>query len=139
MTTSELVMDRRIVWNPTRLKEVDEAKAMIMQWKRLGHKIVLANGNLMERFRPALGEVIIKVEKTGKKVLKILSEKGDERIIWDKENGREALQAKNKFQELIKKGHTAYSVDVKGKRNRPITEFDVEAEEILMVPKTVKG
>lgn len=137
---SELVMDMRITWDSSRLKEIDEAKSMIMTHKRLGHEITLADGvTPMDRFLPSLEEVIIKAKKLGTRVMKILCEKGDERLTWDRENGTEALEAKKKFLELIEKGYTAYSVDVRGKKNRKIEEFDVDAEEILMVPKTAKG
>jgi hypothetical protein len=135
----ELVMDQRVVWDPRKLKEIDEAKKIIMDFKNKGHKILLADGSPMTRFNSSLAEVIVKVEKLKKSVLKILSEKGDERVVWDKDNGQEAKEAKVKFLELIKKGYTAYSVDVNGQKNQKIDEFDVDAEEILMVPKTVKG
>lgn len=137
MTT--LVMDRRIVWDSTRLKEVDEAKALVRQYRSEGHVITKADGTPLDRFIPSLEEVVIKAQKIAKSVMKILCEKGDERLVWDKENGKEAKEAKAKFEDLIKRGFTAFSVDPKGKKNRKIEEFDVDAEEILMVPKTAKG
>lgn len=132
-------MDRRIVWDSMRLKEIDEAKSEIMKFKRAGYEVILADGKPMERFNPRFEEVIVKARKVSKKVLKILCEKGDERIVWDKENGHEAKEAKAKFSEFLKKGYKAYSVDSKGQKNRRIEEFDVDAEEILMIPQTVKG
>jgi len=135
----ELAMDLRIVWDKTRLKEIDEAKAEIMKHKRMGYEILLADGKPMEKWSPLLEEVIIKAKKLGKHVMKILTERGDERLVWDKEDGNEAKQAKLKFIELIKKGYSAYSVGVDGKKNRKIEEFDVDMEEILMIPATVKG
>jgi len=139
MTTTELVMDQRVVWDQKRMKEVEEAKQFILKYKRKGHKILKSDGSVMERFNPALEEVIIKAERFARGVMKILSEKGDERLVWDMDNGPEAMQAKKKFNELLKKDYKAYSVDHKGKKNKRIEEFDVEAEEILMVPKTVAG
>lgn len=140
MSTAEMVMDERIVWDSMRLKEVDEAKSRIMQLKRQGHPVFLADGiTPMERFSSQLEEVVVKAKKLTKSILKILSEEGDTRLTWDRENGNEALEAKKKFTDLLKQGYTAYSVDVNGKKNRKIEEFDVDAEEILMVPKTVKG
>lgn len=135
----ELVMDQRVVWDSMSLKQVDEAKAKIREARAEGYEIVTADGKPLERFRPALEEVIIKAKKIGRRVMKILCEKGDERLVWDKENGHEAKEAKAKFVELIGKGYMAFSVDSKGKKNRRIEEFDVDSEEILMVPKTVKG
>ena len=136
---SELVIDRRIVWDPMRLREVDEAKSIIMGFLRQGYEILLGNGQRMERFRPELQEVVVKAQKTGMHTMKILSETGDDRIVWDKENGNQAKEAKAKFNELIKKDYKAYSVDSHGKKHAKISEFDLDAEEILMIPPTVKG
>lgn len=136
---NELVMDQRIIWDSKNLKEVDEAKARIMAFKRQGYEILLSTGVMMERFRPYYEEVIVKAKKIGKHVMKILCDKGDERIVWDRENGLQAKEAKVKFQELIGKSYSAYSVDSQGKKNMKIEEFDIDAEEILMVPPTAKG
>lgn len=136
---AELVMDQRIVWDSASMKQIDEAKSQIRLYRSQGYEIVTTDGKSFERFKASLEEVIVKAGKTGKRLMKILNEHGDERLVWDKENGQEAKQAKAKFVELLEKGYKAYSVDIKGKKNRRIEEFDVDAEEILMVPKTVKG
>jgi len=139
MGTAELVLNERIVWDSSSLKQVDRAKAQIMQRRREGYEILLDNGKPMERFRPHLEEVLVVAKKVGKKVMKILCDKGDERVVWDKENGTEAKQAKKKFLDLVKKGYKAYSVGADGQKNRRIQEFDVDAEEIIMIPPTAKG
>ena len=137
---TDLVMDRRITWDRARLKEIDEAKTMILKYRRMGYPVLKEDGTEMERFDPSLEEVLIKAQRImGKKTLKILNEHGDERLVWDMNNGREAKEAKKKFLDYINKGYKAYSVDTEGTKNRRISEFDVEAEEILMVPPTVKG
>lgn len=134
-----LVMDRRIVWDSKNKKEVEEAKKIILDFKRKGHTILRASGETMEFFRPYFEEVIVKAEKVHKNIMRVLCESGDDRIVWDKEDGYEAKEAKAKFSELVKKGYKAYSVDSKGQKNRRIKEFDVDAEEILMVPPTAAG
>lgn len=139
MSTTELIMDQRVVWDSTRLKEIDEAKSLIMRYKKQGYEIQLPDGTVMERFNPRLEEVVVKAKKVLKNVLKILNEKGDERIVWDKENGPEAMEAKKKFNEYLDKGYKAYSVDHAGNKKMRIEEFDVDAEEILMIPETVRG
>lgn len=135
----ELVMDRRVVWNSMKLKEIDEAKSVVMKFKRLGYEIVLSNGKPMEKFKPSFEEVIIKAKRVYRNILKILTEDGDDRLTWDRENGQQAKEAKAKFFEFLKKGYKAFSVDVKGEKNRRIDEFDVDAEEILMIPPTSQG
>lgn len=139
MISNELVMDQRIVWNKLNKKEIEQAKKMIMDFKRRGYELLKADGSPMVRFSPILEEVLVKARAVAKSVMKILTEVGDERLVWDKDNGREAKQAKKKFLELLKKGYTAFSVDQVSEKNRKITEFDVDAEEIMMVPETVKG
>ena len=134
-----LILDRRIVWDCNNKKEVEEAKKIILNFKKSGHKILLSNGNLMKYFRPSYEEVVIKAEKLFKSIMKILNDTGDERLVWDSNDGKEALQAKERFKKLIDQGYTAFSVNSKGDKKNRITEFDVEAEEIIMVPKTVKG
>ena len=135
----DLVMDERVVWNPMSLREIDEAKSRIMKYKRMGHQILLANGSPMEKFTAGLAEVVIKAERIAQHVMKILSKSGDDRIVWDKDNGKEAKEAKAKFTELLGKNYKAYSVDVNGKKHKRIEEFDVDAQEILMVPPTARG
>lgn len=138
--TENLVMDRRIVWHANSLKQIDEAKAIIMGYKRKGYRIVNPDGTDFEKFDPRLEEAVIKAEKIKPKhVMKILCDKGDERIIWDREDGYEAKAAKAKFVELLKKGYKAYSVDHEGNKNRRIDEFDIDAEEVMMIPPTSKG
>jgi hypothetical protein len=136
----ELVMDQRLVWDPCNIKEVDEAKSRYLGYRRSGHTILKPDGTDMVRFAPTVGEAIVKAGRAlTKHLMKILSDKGDERILWDKEDGREAKEAKKKFMEFVGKGYMAYSVDSRGQKNRRIEEFDVDAEEILMIPPTSKG
>ena len=135
-----LVMDRQIVWSPLKLKEIDEAKSIYFQFKRLGHQILKTNGDVVERFEPSLGALIIKTIKTEvTHIMKILSDAGDEKIVWDKNNGKQAKRAKETFEQFLAKKYTAYSTDAQGKKKKQITEFDVDAEEIIIIPPTSRG
>lgn len=135
----ELVMNRRVVWDSKKLKEIDEAKSEFLKFRKMGYEIVTLNGDNLDHFHPSHEVFVVKARKAGRHVMKILSQSGDDRIVWDKEKGQEAKEAKHKFQELLGKGYKAYSVDDNGKKNRRIHEFDVDAEEILMIPPTAKG
>jgi hypothetical protein len=139
MAVQELVIDRHILWDSKSLKSIDEAKTIIMEYKRAGHMILKVNGEIMERFHPRFEELIIKTKKIFAHIMKILNDKGDDRLTWDKDNGQQAKEAKIKFYDLLKQGYMAFSVDNQSRRNKRIKEFDVDAEEILMVPKTVKA
>lgn len=137
---NQLVMNRRIVWDASKLKQIDEAKSEFLKFKRMGYEIVTLNGNELEHFHPSHEVFVIKARPHGgRHVLKILSQNGDDRIIWDKENGKQAKEAKVRFEELLKKSYKAYSIDSRGRKNRRVEEFDVDAEQILMVPPTVRG
>ena len=135
----ELLQDTTMVWNSNRLKQIDEVKPKIMAYKRAGYTILLSNGKHMEKWDPNAEEVKILAKKEHAHIMKILSVKGDERVTWDKLDGRQAKEAKNRFVKLLKDGYKAYSVDPSGNKNRRINEFDVDAEEILMIPPTAKG
>lgn len=133
-------MDLRLVWDSNKLKEIDEAKAEYRKYRAQGYEIQKPDGTILDRFMPYLEELIVKTKKTyNHHVMKILNDKGDERLVWDKENGKQAKEAKAKFEELLGKKHMAFSVDRQGNKNRKIEEFDVDAEEILMVPPTSAG
>jgi hydroxymethylpyrimidine pyrophosphatase-like HAD family hydrolase len=134
-----LVMNQRIVWNSKDKKQVEEAKKQIIGFKNHGYKIVLADGKPMQFFRPYFEEVVVLAERAFTSIMKILTENGDDRLTWNKDNGLEAMDAKKKFEEWMKKGYKAFSIDNNGKKKKEIFEFDVEAEEILMVPPTYKG
>jgi hypothetical protein len=147
LESDTLVMDERVVWDAKKKNEVEEAKQRIIAFKNRGFKIIHVNETTgepmhdkpMQFFRPWYEEVVILAERTFTNIMKILTEKGDERLTWNRDNGLEAMDAKKKFEEWIKKDFKAFSVDVKGKKKKEIFEFDVEAEEILMVPPTYKG
>ena len=135
----DLIMDKTIVWDRGSLKQIDEAKMIILSYVRKGYTALLRDGSEMIRFNPNAEEVIIKAQKCVKKVMKILCDMGDDRIVWDCENGKEAMEAKERFTKLLDKGYKAYSIDHGGNKKSRIHEFDVDAEEIIMVPKTARG
>lgn len=137
----DLVMNTRFCWDTGDRKQVEEAKQWFVSFKRKGVAIQDSDGKTVQFFRPYYGELVALAGAVpaGKRLLKVLCEKGDERIVWDVNNGCQGKEAKEKFLDLIKKGYSAYSVDSRGRKNKRIDEFDVEAEEILMIPPTAKG
>jgi hypothetical protein len=77
---------------------------------------------------------------------RILSDNGDDRVIWDRRIPEQVKDAFKKFKELLKKGFTAYATTSDGSRGHKITEFDPGLEEIILgageaifVPKTKPG
>ena len=44
--SNELVLDQRIVWDKCRMKEVEQAKGEIMNYKRQGYRIEEEDGKI---------------------------------------------------------------------------------------------
>jgi hypothetical protein len=73
--------------------------------------------------------------------MRILSENGDDRIVWSRRIADEVRDAFDKFKELIDKGYRAYAILSDGSRGHELFEFDPSVEECLLVPtgKLVPG
>jgi hypothetical protein len=75
--------------------------------------------------------------------MRILDLSGDTKIIWDADRKDEVDNARESFDRLTKKGKPGYlAFEVKkGKpgRGRRITEFDPEAERLILSPPIVGG
>lgn len=72
-------------------------------------------------------------------LFRILSESGDDHVVWDRRDAAQVKDAYKKFNELIKKGYTAYATTSAGKKSHRIDDFDPSLEEIILVPKTIPG
>lgn len=79
-------------------------------------------------------------------VFRVLSQNGDDRVIWDRRDKNQVKEAFQKFRELLSKGYTAYAATPDGKRGHKITAFDPGLQEIILgageailVPRTVPG
>ena len=71
--------------------------------------------------------------------MRVIDVTGDSKIIWSRDNQDEVDAARETFNRLKKKGHTAYSVDKSGEKGKVITEFDPDAEKIILAPRMVGG
>lgn len=68
-----------------------------------------------------------------------LSERGDTKIRWDRDNPDEVAAARATFDRLTaERKFLAFSVS-KGKPGERVRTFDPNAERILLVPQTVGG
>ena len=75
----------------------------------------------------------------GRSVMRILSQNGDDRLLWDRNRAAEVKEAYKEFTKLIGKGYKAFCVMANGQKGHQLDDFDPFAEEILMVPATVPG
>ena len=64
---------------------------------------------------------------------------GDTKIIWDPANDDEVKTAKRTFDDLLKKGFTAFKVEKGGDKGDKITDFDKDAEKLILVPRMAGG
>lgn len=139
---------------PLQLGDIDTLRPKVFVWDK----------NSKEQFE----EVLIEIEKVSKQGFKpinvsaitidleevkmvppqrdpnygcfrILSQNGDDRVIWDRRDKNQVKDAYKKFKELTDKGYTAYASTTTGNKGHRITEFDPGLEEIIMVPVTIPG
>jgi len=68
-----------------------------------------------------------------------LGPQGDTKVVWDSENKDEVALAKKQFDEAMDKDFTAYRVKKGGKNSMKMTEFDPDAEQIILVPVVEGG
>lgn len=71
--------------------------------------------------------------------LSVMDRTGDTKVIWDSGNADEVAVARDTFTKLKKKGFLAYSVKKGGEKGTILTEFDPEAEKIIMSPPMAGG
>jgi hypothetical protein len=65
---------------------------------------------------------------------KATREDGDQRIMWDRNNADEVTSARRTFRELTGKGYSAFVAEgKKGDQGKRLTEFDPDAERIILV------
>lgn len=127
-----------IAYDPAIAAEVQEALARRTR--------LVKQGYLLKKEEP--GEIHLDPPPKGPHigVFRILSQNGDERLVWDRRDAKQVREAFTKFKELLKKGYTAFTVLANGARGHKLTEFDpglqeilMTAKEVLMVPPTIPG
>ncbi len=96
---------------------------------------------MMSEMRLLLGDQIPMVQQIldGAGLQTVTAKKGDTKIIWDPDNKEEVNSAKRTFEDLRKKGFTAFSVKKDGSRDTLVTEFDEDLEKLILVPRITGG
>lgn len=120
-----------ITWDPAIVKEVNDALAHQQRLEAQGYRTT----------RQREGEVVLEPPPRGPNIgcFRILSQNGDDRLVWDRTIPKQVKDAFRKFKELIQKGYTAYATRRDGSKGHKITDFDPGLQEILFVPSTVPG
>lgn len=127
-----------IVFDPNIAAEREDAEKREKMLVRQGFKVRSRRRGKVTLAPPRRGETI--------RVLRVLTDNGDDRIVWDRTKPAEVRDAFKKFKELLKKGYRAYATTSGGKKGHRIDEFDPGLQEILfrekevtLVPPTVPG
>jgi hypothetical protein len=72
--------------------------------------------------------------------LRVMGQKGDTRIIWNPRDPDEVAAAKRQFDDLVgEKRFLAFNVTPGGGKGAQITEFDPQAEKLLITPPMAGG
>lgn len=72
--------------------------------------------------------------------MRILGAKGDTKISWDKDNEVEVENARRTFDELMgKERFAAFKMKGRDGKGEQITEFDPDAERLILVPPMAGG
>lgn len=71
--------------------------------------------------------------------LAIMGRQGDLPVAWDKTKPEQVETARRMFKDLRAKGYLAFTVNKEQARDQQITEFDPEAEKIILSPPLAGG
>lgn len=74
-----------------------------------------------------------------KGTMAVMGRSGDTKIAWDSDNAAEVAAARKTFDELRGKGFHAFSIRGEGKQGKQVTEFDPDAERLVLVPPVAGG
>lgn len=69
----------------------------------------------------------------------IMDGSGDTKIMWSKANGDEVANAQRTFDDLVRKGHQAFTVKPDGEAGERVTTFNADLEKIILIPRMVGG
>lgn len=69
----------------------------------------------------------------------IMGKSGDTKLIWSPGNEAEVDNARRTFNDLKAKRFVAFAVKKDGEKGERVTEFDADAEKIIMVPPMQGG
>jgi hypothetical protein len=119
-------------WDIENFKQIDEAKKIYLQARKEDRKVLDMDGNVVDRFHPSMGTLIIKeIEvKDGEFSMRIFDNTGDRRIVWNSKDPDQIKEAKATFDEYVEKGWKPYAISRNGNKGHRIHEFNPEREEI---------
>lgn len=123
--------DQVILFDPTNVAEKMEAENKAINLLKAGFLL----GEKSE------GKIEIKHPKrdSNQGLFRILSENGDDHVVWDRRDPAQVREAFAKFKDFQDKGYTAYATNSDGKKGHKLEDFDPGLEEIILIPATKPG
>lgn len=115
-----------VTWDPEVPAEVDESKQRVTELVCRGFRLLSLQRGEAHLIPPA--------RDPHQGVMRILSQNGDDRLVWDRRAPNEVREAAQKYADLIQQGYTAYVAMSEGSRGHRIDMFDPSLEEIVLVP-----
>jgi hypothetical protein len=136
LNTPESARDKLITWDPQNLSQTTEAKEEVERFRRLGFSVVSFEFGEAKLEAPAPTDHDL--------IFRVLSDNGDDRLVWDRRNQKEVDEAKASFEDYMAKGYKAYVCRRDGKKGSKLESFDallqeviMEKGQVVMVPKTM--
>jgi hypothetical protein len=134
-----------LLWDPHNTQEVREAKEHMA--------CLCAEGLVIQSLVSAQGEARLRPKKAlpaSCVIFRVLSENGDDVIVWDRRDLEQVQEAKVLFNEYQARGFRAYVLRADGEKGSRVDSFDAlleavivsktgKAYETVLVPKTHPG
>jgi len=101
--------------------------------------ILLAQGWMLNEQGTGFFKMTPPAQPTNKGVLRILTENGDDLVVWDRNILDEIREAKRQFDDYIKRGYKAFAMKLRGEKGVRLDQFDPSLEQIILTPSTRPG
>ena len=138
--TDETSVPKRLVWDVDDPVETMDMLDMISELESRGYTVSEKGEGTVVMMPPDRPDTSM--------VFRVLSENGDDRLVWDRKSPEQIQDAKIAFEKYLKKGYRAYVVrQAGGEKGSRIDGFDALLEELIMVkgseallvPPTIPG
>lgn len=120
-----------VVFDESSEAQAKEAEAQIARLKRRGFRVA--------RRQPGAVRLVPPKRKPHQGVFRVISDNGDDRIVWDRRVAGQVRDAFQKFKDFIARGYRAYATYADGRKGPQIQDFDPSLEEVLLVPASHPG
>lgn len=117
-----------VSWDPDAAPQCRDATVRIDQ--------LLAEGFVLDFARRGEARLLPPGRSPHQILFRILTDNGDDRLVWDRRVASEVEDAAQRFRDLLARGYRAFCAKANGLKGHAIELFDPSLEEIIMVPAT---